>query len=370
VHVTPRTTLGPRGLAALALAYGALAVLQAVLLGAPIKDEVHFWLVARRFAMEGLGVARDYQALSTPLPFALWGALGSVELARALNLLLSFLLVAFVGRRAVHAAVGLVVFPYFVGASVLMYTDLLAAAFVLIGLVAYLRRRYVLSTVSFVLAIASRQYMIAFPAGLLLYELTVGERRSKAAVAQALAVTSLLIWIVLWGGFAPTLALERWDPGTTGFAIRPQHSLYFLACVGAWYVVPEAVLERRVHAAPRGVLLISALVLGTLFVAFPPVANVQGLPTMGYLDRAAHLFPDAIRLLLFYLLALAAVIRFWRPSLAVTLVASNALLMSKAHIAWDKYALPLLLVLWYLYGTEDAGAPSPAPEPAGTDTAV
>jgi hypothetical protein len=160
---------------------------------------------------------------------------------------------------------------------------------------------------------------------------------------------------------APPLAIARWGPGTTGLAVRPETTLYFLACVGAYYVVPEALFERRIPIVARGLFIPCAVLLGVLFVAFPPIANVQGLPTMGYLDRALRVLPDLVRVFLFYLLALAAAVRFARPSLEQMLVASNALLMSKAHVAWDKYAVPLLVVLWYLYGHRDssrAGATS------------
>jgi hypothetical protein len=177
------------GLAALALVYVALAVVQGTLGAEPIKDEVHFWPVALRFGSEGFAAARDYEALSTPLPFAIWGALGSITLARALNLALSFLIAILVGRGAPLAAVGLLLSPYYLGVSVLMYTDLLATGFVLLGVAAYRRDRDALSAACFVLAIACRQYMIAFPIGLVLSELTIGKRRQKAAVAQLLAAS-------------------------------------------------------------------------------------------------------------------------------------------------------------------------------------
>ena len=355
----PGTKIRSRGLLALVALYGVLAVVQLMLGPEPIKDEVHYWPVALRFGSEGLAAARDYRALSTPLAFAIWGTLGTIQLARALNLLVSFLIALVVARKSPLAVIGLLLFPYYLGTSVLMYTDVFAAAFVLCGVAAYRRDRDALSAACFVLAIACRQYMIAFPVGIALIELTLGERRMQAVAAQTLAAASLLIWLALWGGLAPPLAIERWTPGTTALlSVRPQHTLYFLACIGAYYVVPEALLDRRLPDVTRNVVLTSALGLGVLFVAFPPIANVQGLPTMGYLDRAAHLLPDALRVLLFYLLAVCAAVRFARRrSLELPLVGINALLMSKAHIAWDKYALPLLVVLWYLHASRDSSHP-------------
>jgi len=59
---------------------------------------------------------------------------------------------------------------------------------------------------------------------------------------------------------------------------------------------------------------------------------------------------------LFYFLALWAVVRFVKPRNTIPgwLLITNALAMAKAQIAWDKYALPIIAVLWLLQavGTE------------------
>ena len=57
---------------------------------------------------------------------------------------------------------------------------------------------------------------------------------------------------------------------------------------------------------------------------------------------------DALRLVLFYTLALAACLRFNRYGLGTVLVYLNAIAMLKAHVGWDKYVLPMLVVLWYM----------------------
>ncbi len=74
---------------------------------------------------------------------------------------------------------------------------------------------------------------------------------------------------------------------------------------------------------------------------------------MGYFDIAARwLLDDYSRILLFYLFALWAVVRFATPHnpLPIWLSAVNALVMIKAHSAWDKYALRLVGVLWFAAG--------------------
>lgn len=334
----------------------------------PVRDEPHFWLASLHFAERGwpgLSDLRDYGALNTPLPFLLFGWLeaagGGIRAGRLLNLCLSFVILGAVALpgaakswRAPLAAAGLLLFPYYLGASVMLYTDIVAAFFVLAGVIAYRAERHVLAAGAFVLAIASRQYMVAFPLALVLFDAARGVRRWEALVPQLLACASLLIWIIIFGGFAPDRAMQRWTPATADlWHVRPQHALYFLACVGLYYVVPETVFSRRWPARPgrrRGWIVAG---LAGMFLLFPPLANVQGLPTMGYLDRAAHaLLPDALRMLLFFGLALLACLRFAERTLPATLVIANAGVMFKAHIAWDKYALPLLVVLWYLYARD------------------
>jgi hypothetical protein len=76
-----------------------------------------------------------------------------------------------------------------------------------------------------------------------------------------------------------------------------------------------------------------------------------GIAEMGYLDLVARAaLPDTLRVGLFAGLALLTTWRFREWALPTALLYANALMMFKAHIAWDKYALPLLVVLWWLNG--------------------
>jgi hypothetical protein len=75
---------------------------------------------------------------------------------------------------------------------------------------------------------------------------------------------------------------------------------------------------------------------------------------MGFLDRFLHLFcNDAARIIILYGLALLATIRFLKIGPDFFLVWTNVLLMAKAHIAWDKYTLPLIVVLWYHWSRQE-----------------
>lgn len=132
-----------------------------------------------------------------------------------------------------------------------------------------------------------------------------------------------------------------------------RNSLYLLTCIGAYFVVVEAVLFWRWRvlrevASWRGAAI--AVGLGVLFAVFPPLRNIEGvLPTMGYLDRAAvAVLGDVPRMVLYWALAVLAVIRFRPEGPAFWLVMANAGMMMKAHIGWDKYAMALLAALWLL----------------------
>ena len=74
---------------------------------------------------------------------------------------------------------------------------------------------------------------------------------------------------------------------------------------------------------------------------------------MGVLDRVATLvLHDAVRVMFFYGLAFLAAYRFMSWDFDALLVITSTCLAIAAPIAWDKYALPLLVVLWYMRGAQ------------------
>ena len=93
----------------------------------------------------------------------------------------------------------------------------------------------------------------------------------------------------------------------------------------------------------------AAAVVLAVFVAFPPLLNQAPFPSFGYTDRLIRgLMGDPWRVTLYCALAALAVIRFLREPLAFLLICTNAAILCKAHTAWEKYAIPALVVLWYL----------------------
>jgi hypothetical protein len=299
----------------LCVVFGYIAIFIAMdrLRAEPEKDETHYWPTSVLFAeswIPSVELLRGYGELNTPFPFLMYGWLertfhGGIVAGRVLNSLLSLgiiCVIALAGRApprvAIPAAVGLLLFPYYVGVSFHLYTDIVAVAFVLGGVLLHQRRLPIPGAICFALAIASRQYMLAFPVAIALHELALRRRepqRSHVAwAAPMLAALTIIGWLVLFGGPAPTgeLARQRMSTGSLT-RLYPGHALYFLACVGLYFVPLESVLVRRCWN-PKALMqrrnLMIAGVLLAAFIIFPPLTNPEtyDVPTMGYFDKAAH----------------------------------------------------------------------------------
>ena len=261
------------------------------------------------------------------------------------------------------SVVGILIYPYFIGCSTYLYTDVIAAFFVLVGFISYFKCLNLMSYVFFILGISSRQYMVAFPLGILIFEIVNLKSAENTQMIRPIAVRSLyqlvaclsiVVWVLLWGDFGPVLEVARQNISTVSLSkFFPEHSLYFLSCLGFYFVIPESILLKRntfiTNLFNKKTILVSIPVF-VLFLFFPPYQNVNyNIPTMGYMDKLFRMVGgDFFRMTLYYILALIACLRFLSINLESLLVLSNALLMLKTHIAWDKYLLPLIVILWLL----------------------
>ena len=329
-----------------------------------------------------LNLLRNYGELNTPLPFIIFGILeylfkGGIFAGRFLNLIISFLITCTIGlsqpgnqKKSLLAVIGLLLCPYYIWLSSHLYTDIIATFFVLLGFILYIRAFNILSGIAFILAIASRQYMLVFPVSLLAFELfnvlksQVNISRTKSQNKNAMstrllmpliASLSILGWFLFFNGIAPQSGLAQSptpEVQQSLFFIAPDSSLYFLACVGLYFVIPELCLfHTRSLFSPliesRKLLTLKnclfAFVLLILFAIFPP------LQTHGILTNVAEKLPnDFFKITLYYLLALIAALRFYRRiDIAFWILLVNCGLMMKAF-PWDKYVLPLVVVFWYL----------------------
>jgi hypothetical protein len=367
------------------------------LTGAPRGDEVGFWKASLWFSDGGVTLEklRSYPSLNTPLPFFVWGTLErltgqGLPMGRLLNVIIAFWMTVLVGlagrsrdRIAIAAAVGLLLFPHFLLNSVRLYTDIMAAAFVLLGVLAWTRKWHVSAAIAFALGIATRQYMLAFPVAVALNELIQRRRFSVAWIAPACAAATILGWYAIYGGhFGPETEITRQKIETAGlFALRPDHGLHQLAVVGLCFVLLEMFLMWRplsLRALRRPGVIAAIVVVWALFLLYPPISNVTTYHShehFGMTDRIVRMVvpgpfdvdmpgPSMItihpRVVLYALLATLPFIRFPRLGLPLLMIVFNALILMKAHIGWDKYALALLAGLWFLSGDGSADGDAPA----------
>jgi len=350
----------------------------------PLRDETHYWPNAQYLVSDGFPSVeklRTYSELCTPLSLMLFGWAdrltgGGLPAARYFSLsAVSATLVLFVllargpDRRVLPAALCLLAFPYFLGVGIHIYPDSFAILFTLLGLAFVQRDRPWIGAVFFALAISCRQYMVAFPVGLALWEIAELIRLKPAHERVRAILTSskvaggfsgalvLLAWIAFWGGFGPPGEVKRQAVSTAQNSILfyPQYALYGLACLGLYFVLPRWVIfDRRLD--PRAVLAVRSisllLAIAICFWFFPPQDNFHyEIENMGYFDRMirATVGADtAARLIILGAFAWLAAMAFCRRSLASILVLVHLLILAKAHIAWDKYELPMLVCLWFL----------------------
>jgi glycosyltransferase involved in cell wall biosynthesis len=316
----------------------------------PIADEPHFWRTSQRFLHPSIDALRRYDELNTPLPFLIFGALERLFhtgafAGRLLTYCLSAAIMFAVARREMLAALGLLLFPYYLLLTGYYYTDFIAGFFVFIGFRSYLRGRHLLAAGSFALAIACRQYAVAIPLAIFMHELVESRfRLNRAWLWPMAAGATLLGWIWFFGGLAPAVALPQHTVKVPEVQMQwwrasVDASLYALAGLGVYFVIPEWLLFRR-RPWEGSNLWFVALMAGVLlwFVAMTAPMIAHGL-LMQVLRRTA------VAEALLFGFALLTVIRFARLNLEGWLVLAQLAVMLKAF-PWDKYLLPLLLVLW------------------------
>jgi hypothetical protein len=343
---------------------------------------------------------QTYTELNTPLPFIVGGWLlrvagpGEYPL-RLLMFVLSFLTVSglCVASRGrvwpfVGSALGLMLFPYFWFCSVLYYTDMLAIFFIVMGLLAYQRTWHGLAALSFVGAICTRQFMVVFPAAILLYEaialylpslqtasLLATLRRYGYALLYVGAVASLGGWVWLWHGLAPSAEMARQQYGSHTTPLDGGFMLYAMACLGLYGAVVEAVLFRKwttyltfFQTNSRFVLGLAGL-LGVFALLFPASQHINAfavVPHMGPLDRLMldGGVPFWGRQVVYWALACVCLCRLRMAGFSLLTVCwlLNILLMGATQVAWDKYLMPAITVFWLF--NVIAGTTEPVPVPS------
>lgn len=376
--------------------FAGIAVLGAVLYGGTggltqgyYNDERHFWDASMRFAGAGWpnhDLLFSYSELNTPLPFMLFGwaenllhwGIASGRFVNFLGGLAMLVLVAYTGRRrlvvAMIATGGLLLNPYFYVTTLYLYTDCVPIGLVLAGLYAYARGWHWLSAVLFGLAICGRQFMVVFPAGILLWEglqllqVTYNSRqvpawaRIRPLVAYGLACSVLLGWRIYWGDWAQpaeiafqAIKTRRW---------HPEFGLYGLVCLAVYYVVPlelgNRLLPQQLRVSlpqplPAHGMAFVALLSAGLCAYYVIEPTPQQIPySLGPFERVLNGLLGGLpsvtyaKQIIYAVLIVVALRRLAQFSLPGIWLALHVALWAKAHVGWDKYTYPLVVVYWYL----------------------
>ncbi len=373
-----------------ALLYFAIFFFKQQFTGPLYQDEIHYLPTAVEFSKEpipSLSLLKGYNELNTPIPFIFGGWVlkvfgENIQFLRLLTLAFSYsILMIFIwcstsqSNRLFLALAGLIAFPNFYLISVFYYTDVFAMFFVLAGTACYLKKSHLIGMLCFIAAVACRQYMLAFPLAVAGYEVisNVLKLRSFKDISKQLfinriwiyytiAVFSIIPWLVLWNGPAPAavMADQYYDSDKIvhynfGFV------LYASVCLAVYYVLPEVILTKKwnyffKYPAKRPVLFGVLCVIVITLVCFSPAMQAYNpyftWPYLGYVDQLIETIgiSGLLKQIIFGVLMLITLMRFvsYKFNLASFAVLINTMLLGKAQLSWDKYSLPLIMVLWFI----------------------
>ncbi|MFT5696419.1 MAG: hypothetical protein ACI9QQ_002399 [Myxococcota bacterium] len=339
------------------------------------NDEVQFWRLTSEFAANwppSIAEIQNYKEPMTPLSFLVWSFFeslfsGGVQWVRHINFLASFGMLMLVGLHRGSsestrlAALGLLAYPYFLPMGMHLYTDLPAALFVLL---AFRMPKHSLARAGYLtLAVATRQYMVVFPLALVADEIITALRSKNFAplrksLPNAVAAATLLGWVFFFGGLGPDAGLTEWPRHIDNIGVfEPMLGIHFLTTMGIYFVVPEFVLFRRWHFVTEFLTkksLVIAAVLLLFYLIDPPIF---GELKQGITGRAAEVLPVPLRMIVFFVLGWATCIRFARIDLAFWVLVMQLLIVLNAFSAWEKYALPVLAVFWFMKATGELDTP-------------
>ena len=359
------------------LIYATLFVVGDYLQGPLWDDEIGFWKTSLEFSHQlfpSFSQIRDYNQFNTPVPFIIYGILENLFqlgpfAARLLNFILSLLITFLIGwpgkkqqSKPIFAMLGLFLFPWYLWLSTRLYTDVLAAFFGLLGVIGYLKQRHILSGLAFIVAIACRQFMLAFPVAIAAHELISAIRNrarpSLSFVFPALAALSIVIWVLLFNGLTPSAARDaRVIPEVQQslWTLSPSNGLFFLFTIGWSYVIPEFLLFKpKLSITKATVIRAVTIAIATLALTWFFTPQILDLSVITNLtDRVSSSYAY---FLLVFGISLSTCWRFSRINLTFWMLFFNTLIMMKA-VTWDKYALPLVIILWYLRSVDSREEP-------------
>lgn len=367
------------------LVFQTVLVLVADLTRPPWGDESHFVETVRTFG-QGIDsdLLRQYEEMSTPLPFviyALWGRLVGFDLwqLRILSIIIALatyllwhglLFLRLKNRWAVLlASAFLVLHPYMVGLSIFVFTDMLSILFVLLAIHAVISRRPVQLGLALAGAVLCRQYAVFLTlATAVFYLLSWLQNRQDSALRMlASSVLSILPFgclVILWGGLSP---LNKWRLYyfEQGLDFHPEMLCLYL-CLMSLFLAPLLIYARRlVYSDWR--ITAGCFALSFLYWLYPVRASTpaveMGVDTVGLFHRfleytLGHQTAIDIVFQLAFFLSLPLLIKIVKEIyLALSAreytldflldisIISFLLVMPFSYLGWEKYFMPVLPIV-------------------------
>jgi len=348
----------------------------------PQHDELHFIKTIHLFGEEiSLNNLRHYEEMSTPLPFllyALWGRVLGFELykLRILSIiiaLMTYLLyhrLLFIifndGRIAIYATIYLVIIPYMVALSFLVYTDMLAMFFLILCCFAIVRQNPFVFAISAACALLCRQYLLFILLAAAVFYLIKYIKRKERFSLQMLGSVIIsflpfLYLVFLWKGLAPENNLQNlFLEAKTTFHVN---FLIFYICLISIYLFPIIVLTYKSYYKNIKILLAS-FVISWVYWLFPvstakPMIKA-GIDTAGFFHYGLkwlfenQIFENVVFNIAFFfglpvvLYIFKDMYEKWRKNeidLAFFLdisILAFFIIMPFSYLVWEKYFMPII----------------------------
>ena len=262
-------------------------------------DERHIVETIRLFADNfNFSTIKDYPEVTPPffyIFYALWAKVfsSSIESLRILTLIISFItwqLVFFLNsyftKKGIYAlllSLLIVINPYFFGAGVFVFTDMLTILFCLAAVISFLKDRITLLIIFSTLAILCRQYAVIFPIAVIIF-FVIRYLQQKPInrfylLGSLLTFLPLIFLFLIWRNISPGSGLKKWlIPNSTFYNLDYINTYITFSVV---YIFPLViVLVKKIKLSYSN--LIIPFILTTILSFFPIKPSMATLEFTDY----------------------------------------------------------------------------------------
>ena len=270
----------------------------------------------------------------------------------------------------------IVINPYFFGAGVFVFTDMLTILFCLAAVISFLKDGVTLYIIFSTLAILCRQYAVIIPIAVIIFFLISFIRKKPInrfyLLGSLLTFLPLIFLFLFWGNILPESGIEKW--------IIPNSSFYNLDYIDTYvtfsivYIFPFALVFLRKARIKYSNLTIAIII--TIALSFFPVKPsmatlvLTDFETVGFVHQAISEFfgynSIGLKIILWIFLFIGCYInveilkrlyieikekRLDRKIILVLLWILFLLIMPFSYQVWEKYLtmiLPFFLLSIYM----------------------